>query len=361
MAITPKDYSKILYYGTQANYNAIAEKDSSILYFCTDTKKIYKGTIDFTDSVVFAAEKPQTPIVGKLYILSGTGTAEVYNGSAWSVVSYPRVTTIDANSDDNHIASALAVKTYVDAATGSTNVVKNVANKANTEATLVITKGDDTTTDLVLAGVVTTPSYNATSRTFTFPVSDGNDVVVELGKDIFIDPEGDNSYHPDTKEIWLTLNDGSATSDPTVIKIPADGLVNIISTEDTTSVDLTYNTSTGVMSAAVILKPNSQETGAEFTNSLQLANDGLYVDLSGYYTAAEVDALIGALDTRLDAAEDAIDLLNAASTVTGSVAYQIAQSEATLTPLISAAQAKADQNEADIAALATAATQWGTF
>ena len=315
---TPKTYANIIKYGTQASYAALANKDANVLYFCTDTGKLYKGTVDFTDSVVYAAEKPQTPIVGKLYVLSGSGTAETFDGTNWHVISYSMVTTM-TGADDNHVASAKAIKDYVDAAVGGGDVVKNIANKANTEATLVITKGDDTTSDLTLAGVVTTPSYDATTRTFTFPISDGNDFVVELGKDIFIDPEGDNSYHADTKEIWLTLNDGSATTDPTVIKIPADGLVNIISVTDTQSVDLTYNTTTGVLSADVNLKPDSATPGAEFTNSLKLAADGLYVDLSNYYTKTEADAITDAIE------------------------------------------AKADQNTVDIAALAAATAVWGTF
>lgn len=366
MAITAKTYSNILKYGVQADYDALASKDANVLYFCTDTKKIYKGTVDFTDSVVYASSKPEKPIVGKLYILSGTGTAEVYNGTSWTVVSYPMITAISDTAtdvDDVHVASAKAVKDYVDTtvaeATSSDNLVKGVANKADTEATLVITKANGTTSDLTLAGVVTTPSYDATTRKFTFPVSDGDDVVVELGKDIFIDPNGDNSYHADTKEIWLTLNDGSGENPGTVIKIPATGLVNIISTEDTTSVDMTYTD--GKIKAEVILKKDSTESGAEFTNSLKLAADGLYVDLSGYYTKTEADAITDALDTRLSDVEDTLDTLTADDKTVGSIDYKIAQVNTDLTAKVNAAQAKADQNEADLAALAAAVSVWGTF
>ena len=363
MAITAKEYPNILKYGLQADYNAIPAKDSNVLYFCTDTKKIYRGTVDFTDSVVYASSKPETPIVGKLYVFSSTGTTEVYNGSAWTVVSYPMVTAISDSSDDVHVASAKAVKSYVDetvaTATSSKDLVKGVANKADAEATLVITKADGSTSDLTLAGVVTTPTYDATTRKFTFPVSDGDDVVVELGKDIFIDPAGDNSYHADTKEIWLTLNDGSGENPGTVIKIPATGLVNIISTADTSSVDMTYTD--GVIKADVILKKDSVEEGAEFTNSLKLAADGLYVDLSGYYTKAEADAITNALDTRLAAAEATLTTLTGNDTVAGSVDNKIKVLNDTLTPLITAAQTKADQNEADLAALAAAVSVWGTF
>ena len=88
-----KTYPNILKYGLQASYDALGVKDSNVLYFCTDTKKIYKGDIDFTDSVVLAATKPATGIIaGKLYVLADTGTVEVYAGGAWHVVAI-RATT----------------------------------------------------------------------------------------------------------------------------------------------------------------------------------------------------------------------------------------------------------------------------
>ena len=37
--------SKILYYGLQAAYDALETKDADKLYFCTDSKKIFKGSV----------------------------------------------------------------------------------------------------------------------------------------------------------------------------------------------------------------------------------------------------------------------------------------------------------------------------
>ena len=72
MAVVAKTYPNILKYGLQAAYNDIAVKDPNVLYFCTDTKKIYKGNVDFTDSVVLATSHAEvtSPIVGKLYVFS---------------------------------------------------------------------------------------------------------------------------------------------------------------------------------------------------------------------------------------------------------------------------------------------------
>ena len=78
-------YPNILKYGLQASYNALATKDANVIYFCTDSKKIYKGDIDFTDSVVYSTQNSDVtaPIIGKLYVFSTTGTCEVYNGTSW--------------------------------------------------------------------------------------------------------------------------------------------------------------------------------------------------------------------------------------------------------------------------------------
>ena len=245
MAITPKTYPNILKYGLQASYDGLASKDANVLYFCTDTKKIYKGAVDFTDSVVYSTKAADVtaPIVGKLYVFSATGTCEVYTGTEWKVVSYPITTTIDAASDDVHVPSAKAVYDFVQdeisSAMTGTDVVKSIKSTDGVEGSITYTTGDGVDHNVALKGVVTTPSYDASTRKFTFHTVGSDDLVVELGKDIFVDPLGDNSYHADTKEIWLTLNNGTEGTAATVIKIPAAGLVNILTGE--TGITLNYS------------------------------------------------------------------------------------------------------------------------
>ena len=148
-------------------------------------------------------------------------------------------------------------------------------------------------------------SYDAT---FTFPVAGESDVVVELGKDIFIDPEGNNRYEDGF--IYLYLNDGTQSEDPTELVIPVTGLIVDYLGGETDSVVLTVDANTHVVTADVVLRPDVETPGSEWENALKLSTTagakGLYVDLT---------------DT----------------------------------------QEGIDQNEADIAALATATTSWGTF
>lgn len=329
MSVTPKTYKNILKYGLQSAYDAIQSKDNDVLYFCTDTRKIFKGAVDYTDSVVFAANKDAVtaPIAGKVYVFANTGTVEVWNDElatpAWSVVSYPLVTSIvddPSGNDDVHVPSAKAVYDFVEheigEVIGGSDVVKSIAQKTTQEGaetvpvrgTFTYTTGDDLTHDVQLTGVVTKPSYEPNSRTFTFPVAGESDVVVELGKDIFIDPEGDNRYEDGF--IYLYLNDGTQSEDPTELVIPVTGLIVDYLGGETDSVVLTVDANTHVVTADVVLRPDVETPGSEWENALKLSTTagakGLYVDLT---------------DT----------------------------------------QEGIDQNEADIAALATATTSWGTF
>lgn len=334
MAAT-KTYPNILKYGLQANYDALATKDSAVLYFCTDTKKIYKGTVDFTDAVIVAATKPAASIVaGKLYVIADTGTVEVYDGTAWHVVSYPTTTAISVSSTDVEVASAKAIYTFVEEEIGKViggdSVIKAVEVSAE-EGKIKVTNGKGVATDVAVHGAVTTPTYDATTRKFTFPVVDGEDVVVELGTDIFIDPTGDNSYHADTKEIWLTLNDGSTGKEPTVIKIPAAGLVNILSGVTSDSAKVTIDNAAGTVKAEAVLRASSES----FTNALKISttagDTGLYVDLAAYATIEYVDDEIKRVEDKADKAQatadtntTAIGVLNGDASTEGSVAKAIA-------------------------------------
>ena len=321
MSATPKTYKNILKYGTQANYAALATKDADVLYFCTDTGKLYKGEVDFTNAVVFASTKTglTNPIVGKTYFFADTGTVEAYDPAVpgWKTISYPLVTTIvdsAAGNDDVHVPSAKAVYDFVEAEIAEVvggDMVKAVQQKVDAstseavEGTIQYVTGDDVAHDVQMTGVVTTPTYDASTRTFTFPVTGKSDVVVELGTDIFIDPTANNRY--ENGFIYLYLNDGSASSDPTELVIPVTGLVTDYFGNVTDTVTLSVNNSTHQVTADVNVRP---DVAGSFTNALKISStsgaQGLYVDLS------DIEADI-------------------------------------------------EQNTVDIAALAVATTAWGTF
>jgi len=347
MAVTPvASYPNILKYGTKAAYLAIQNKSADVLYFCTDSKEIFKGTINMTDNVVYLATSDTKPaaadaIPGKLYFngVGGANTWEVSDGNAWKVVSYPIVTTIDSvpnNNDDVHVPSAKAVATLVAEAIAGEGVIASIAASTTTEGAIDVTDGAGTTTEVIVPGVVTTPSYDASTRTFTFPISDDseNPVVVELGTDIFIDPDANNRY--ENGNLYLYLNDGSATTDPTELVIPVTSLVTDYFGDDTASIQVDIDNTTHKVTASakirattaqnnlinalkvssttgddglyVPVRPDDATAGSEFTNALKYnaaaGAEGLYVDLSA------VESDVAALDGNVQA-------LAAATTVWG--------------------------------------------
>jgi len=347
-------YNKVLLAGLQASYNAMASHDANVLYFCTDTGKLYKGDVDFTNSVVAADTKPGTPVAGKIYVLADTNTIETYVNGAWVVLSYPMVTAVDKNSDDMHVASAKAVYNAITAAiaevTGGDAIIKNVAAGA-ADAQVVVTKGDDTTSTVTVPGVVTTPTWDTATRKLTLPVSGGATIEVNIGKDIFLDPEADNKYNPETGNIELHLNDG------TELIIPASALVDVYTGGTTNSAKTTVGDD-NVIKVDVVVDPVEG-------NALVLTEAGLKVDLSNYYTESETEALVKTAKDAADAAQaqadtnkTAIATLNGDSTTEGSVDKKVADAVAALkageikanADAVAAAQEQADKGVADAAA-----------
>lgn len=102
--------TKLVFCGKKVNLPAVREQ---AFYLTTDTHEIYFGQNLYTEPVRFVPERETTPAQGVLYILP-SGLGEVYDGSAWKTVIKPTVTTIEAGVTDEQIATAKAVKDYVD-------------------------------------------------------------------------------------------------------------------------------------------------------------------------------------------------------------------------------------------------------
>lgn len=318
-------FKTILKSGLQASYDAITTKDPDVLYFCTDTQKIYKGEVDYTNSVVPAATRPANPAAGKVYILADTNTVEAYVGDAWVVLSYPTATTINDTSDDLHVATAKAVYDAISSLASSANTVKSV--EAGTDAAKVkVTLGDDSSSEFVVPNVVTTPTWDATERKLTLPVTGGTAVEVNLGKDIFLDPDADNKYNEATQCIELYLNDGDGSTESTKIEIPAADLIDVYTGGTTNGASVTV-ASDNTITVDLTIDPDSN-------NALVLTGNGLKVDLSG-------------LTSRVSTLETSVTKLTGDGNTEGSVDYKIAEQSAIINNTI---------NE-----LATATTSWGTF
>ena len=102
--------TKLVFCGKKVNLPAVREQ---AFYLTTDTHEVYFGQNLYTEPVRFVTEREATPAQGVLYILP-SGLGEVYDGSAWKTVIKPTVTKIEAGVTDEQVATAKAVKDYVD-------------------------------------------------------------------------------------------------------------------------------------------------------------------------------------------------------------------------------------------------------
>ncbi len=266
-------FEKILLAGTSAAYAALVTKDANKLYFLTDTKQLYKGEDLYSDGVRKVTARPASPAVGVLYDVTTTKTLEYYDGTAWVVIRPEVVGEITAASTDNQLVTAKAVYDFIQAElegiATSADTVKSIG-EGTADGTIKVTKGDDSEVTVNVKGAVTTPTYDATTRKITLPiVGKEQPLVIELGKDIFVDSTKDNKYNPETGNIELYLNDGSK------IEIPASSLVDTYTGGETTTATVTVGTDDNVIKINVKL---STKEGNAITTDAE--NGGLYLSLA---------------------------------------------------------------------------------
>ena len=392
-------YKRILYYGDYSNYVALgASIDPDVLYFCTDVGKLFKGTVDFSNSFK-AGTASQTPAVadaipGIIYyetdtkkFLTKIGNALVEIGNPIDAVGDSTTTTITVSSSDAHVPSAKNVWLYgqqiLSEAIGGTEVVKNVVADQTTAAAVIVTKGDDSTTQVVVGGVLTSvaadtndagkidftlsggsttnvvvpgvltdvnagttaatvvltltdstdavtipgvvtgiakdtttdarmivtlsdnsttavglkgvvhsPSWDETNLKLTLPVTDGTDIEVNIPKDIFLD---DGYYDTTTKEIVLVLNDSSSH----VVRFAVSDLIPIYEAKDTSTVDtsVTWNTTSGKYEISADVKLSDVTT-----NVLTYDATGLIVNGADFVTTSDFSTLEGSVNNLAAAA-----------------------------------------------------------
>ena len=175
-------YSKLLRCGNYADYQAIVEKDSNVLYFCQDNGKLYKGTVDFSDSfkVVTSSTIPEAAnaVPGFIYYESDTHIFKTLLSGAYVEIGNPidavgdgTTHTFSASSSDAEVPSSKNVWLYGQAikaeVEGGSDVVKNVSAGA-TDAGIVVTKGDDSTSAVTVPGVFVDATAGATAGQIIF-------------------------------------------------------------------------------------------------------------------------------------------------------------------------------------------------
>ena len=264
--------------GTYANYKALEAKDAGTLYFTTDTLQIFKGAKEYTKSCELVSVLPESDqIQGKIYVRTTDFTLHTWNGTEFKPLTKSYATAIpESNATDDTVPTTKAVADYVNAKVAAVagdqkNFVSDVTYAAGK---MTVTK-DGKATETVLTGVVHEPTYEAETRTIKLPVFGGDELVINLGKDLVVES---GKYDAKAQEIQLTLTSGD------VVKIPVGSLVDIYTGAATSTATVTVSADNEISVAVkVSVKAN---------NAITIEDDGLYVAIPDAYTKAEADKKI---------------------------------------------------------------------
>lgn len=258
---------------TRAVYDAASASDKSAekLFFLSDTHEIYRGTENFTESVVVYTTEPTVKAVGKLYVDATTLEGKIWNGSAWTTVIQPVQAAIVAG-DTSKPVSSKAVEDYVadqiSAVTGSDGLVASVGYTASTNS-IDVTMADGTSDSIPMSNVAADLVYDAATGKLQVKNAAGT----TIGNGINLDLERfvkSATFEADTSTIVLTFNDDE---DP--IEIPVGDLVDTYTAKSSTTIQMTVTGNEFTAEAIV-----SSAAG----NQLTKTDAGLYVaavDISG--------------------------------------------------------------------------------
>ena len=97
-----------------AGYTGIGSKNTDTLYFVEDTRKIYKGEIEYGmkfQSVSGEWDSIQSKDTNTLYCKTGTYELRIWNGTNWTTLSLPVQGTVTESNYE--LASNLAIRNYV--------------------------------------------------------------------------------------------------------------------------------------------------------------------------------------------------------------------------------------------------------
>ena len=258
--------SQVLFYAvTAAQYAAIPTKNPNALYFITDGNRIYKGAIPYTHPVETVTSFPASGEAGTLFIHKTTYEAKIWDGSAWSTVSLPVITSIGASPTNTQLPTAQAVKNYVDSEivnvnSGISGAVSNVGYEAASKS-LSVQKGAGEAVVTALSGLFDGVSYNGATGVLSFTANGGAPVSVNLPVEQFLAAA---AYNAETHVLSLTLNND------TKFDVNLAYLVDAYSGEASDTAAVTV--SGGKISASV-------KVSATEGNILSAKQDGVYASL----------------------------------------------------------------------------------
>lgn len=199
-------------------------KDENTLYFISDIGKIYRGSVDMTESIrVQPVPDVVNAVPGVLYLDATTLAMKVTQDRSSYITISPGYLTDGANwasADSNKLATIGLIKQGIQDAIDKLPPVSTDAVWDQDTGSITVGSG----APAVLTNVVHSPSWDAASLKLTVPIYGGQDLVVNLPKDKFVTS---GRYDTDTQDIILTI-DGQ--EEP--VKIPATALVDVYTADN---------------------------------------------------------------------------------------------------------------------------------
>ena len=243
--------------------------DARTIYWLDDGT-IYVGNNLYGGKVEIIESDPTFPELNTIYVDKNTLQLKTYNGVSYDVISKGYTISVEDSSTDELVPTAKAVASYVQnkiqAITESGSGITSISYVENGE--LSVTK-DGAVSNIPLNGMAYAPSYDEVTRKLTIPIVGDSALEINFAKDTAVTA---GKYNEDTNEIWLTLaEDKSYTDESKLIKIPAQGLIDIYTGKETNTTTTTVS-DTNEISVDV-------KVSAESGNSLSVKSDGLYVNV----------------------------------------------------------------------------------
>jgi len=258
--------AQVLFYAvTQAQYDNLETKDANALYFLTDTGSIRKGDVPFSHPVRTVDVFPVSGEPGTVYVNIATHEARLWDGTAWRNSALPTVTAIGDSPTDQQVATAKAVKTYIDGkiATVNGDVESVIAGVSYADKSITVSKGTGDPVVTPLKGLVDGVSYDGATGELSLTTNGGTPLTVNLPVENFLSAA---AFNKATNVLTLTLTGGET------VEVNLADLVDTYNGKTGQTVNVTI-ADNGEVSAAVNV---SADTG----NILLAKADGLYAGIN---------------------------------------------------------------------------------
>ena len=246
-----------------------SEIDLRTIYWLDDGT-IYTGNNLYGGKIQIIESDPDYPEMNTIYVDKNTLSMKIYNGVAFDTITKGYTISVTDTSTDELVPTAKAVASYIQnkiqEISESDSGITSISYVGNGE--LSVTK-DGAVSNIPLNGMAYAPSYDEVTRKLTIPIVGDSALEINFAKDTTVTA---GKYNEDTNEIWLTLaEDKTFTDESKLIKIPAQGLIDIYTGKETSTTTTTVS-DTNEISVDV-------KISAESGNSLSVKPDGLYVNV----------------------------------------------------------------------------------